>query len=63
MDDFVRNKLTEWGLSEYIQTFKGKVFQWLFVGHRYYCIGAGSRLALHDKYDTEQQSSKSLIQN
>ncbi|XP_036944244.1 nuclear GTPase SLIP-GC isoform X2 [Acanthopagrus latus] len=22
MDDFVRNKLTEWGLSEYIQTFK-----------------------------------------
>ena len=31
MDDFVHNKLTEWGLSEYIQKFKGKVFQWLFV--------------------------------
>ena len=41
MDDFVHNKLTEWGLSEYIQKFKGKVFQCFFV----YFIGAGSELA------------------
>ena len=41
MDDYVRSKLTEWGLSEYIQKFEGKVFQWVFV----YCIGAGSVLA------------------
>lgn len=30
MDDFVRDKLTEWGLRELIETFKGKVLrsQW-----------------------------------
>ena len=25
MDDFVRNKLSEWGLSKLIETFEGKV--------------------------------------
>lgn len=40
MDDFVRNKLIEWGLSEWIQNFEGKLLPCFFVVHRCYCNGA-----------------------
>lgn len=37
LSDFVRDKVTEWGLSEFMQKFEGNVLPFCFGGHSYVC--------------------------